>query len=422
MTTQNDITPADLVREVERLFADHLASGQWVPLTRLLKLIPDDLAAARCRSSGPDVVADLADPNSFGREALAREALKVLEDSGEYETREFDGKQEVRLERPTAERPGAALAPSEVPAAEAAGPPSPPQPTPEIIIDPEFSELIRPHTDEERAQLEKNLQDARCCRDRLVLWKGTNILLEGHLRHELCRKLGLPVPVTYVELPNREAAKEWIIDNQRGRRNLTPEEYSCYRGQKYNARKQPHGGDRRTDGASAHAEQMPTTAEQIGKQEGVSPATVRRDGEFAEALDKIGEACGSETRQTILSGKSGLTRQEVVEITKAADPATLKQAVRERLQKGGDTRKPKRKGASQGQANGKKPAPAARPAAPDSNTLSLAEKPAALALALLEGLGRQRARQVHQALGKLLAGDGRPAGASPRKPAASRPR
>jgi hypothetical protein len=422
MTTQNDITPADLVREVERLFADHLAPGQWVPLTRLLKLIPDDLAAARCQSIRPFVLDGQRDPKEYGRLKLAGEALEVLEGSGEYETREFDGKQEVRLMRPTGERPGAALAPPEVPAAEAAGPTPPAQPTPEIIIDPELSKLIRPHTDEERAQLEKNLQDAGRCRDPLVRWKETNILLEGHLRYELCRKLGLPYTVTDVELPDREAAKDWIIDNQRGRRNLTPKEDSYYRGQKYNARKQPHGGDRRTDGASAHAEQMPTTAEQIAKQEGVSPATVRRDAEYAEALDRIEEACGREARRDILSGKIRLTRKDVVEIAKAGDPSAVKQAFRERLREGGATRKRKRKGASKGQANGKKTAPAARPAAPDSNTITLAGRPAALALALLKGLGRQRARQVHQALGKLLAGDGRPAGASRRSPVASRPR
>jgi len=40
-----------------------------------------------------------------------------------------------------------------------------------------------------------------------------------------------------VYLPDIEAAKEWIIKNQLGRRNLTEQEVSYYRGKLYESRK-----------------------------------------------------------------------------------------------------------------------------------------------------------------------------------------
>jgi hypothetical protein len=423
MTTQNDITPPDLVREVERLFADHLAPGRWVPLTRLRELIPDDLAAARCQSISPFVLDGQRDPKEYGRLKLAGEALEVLEGSGEYETRESDGKQEVRLERPTAGGPSASQPPPEIPipAMTEEGACSPLQLTPKITIDPEFAQLLPAPTKEEAQQLEANLLADRECHDALVLWKGHGILLGGHHRLQICQTHDIPYRTVEVDLPDWDAARWWIIKDQLGRRNVPPDWASYWRGRLYNAAKQPHGGDRKATGSSAHAEHM-KTAERLAEKFKVSPATVRRDGEFAESVDKIGEGGGSETRQDILSGRSGLTRKEVVEIARAGDPSAVKQAVQERMQKGGDSRKRKRKGASKGKANGEKTAAAAQPAAPDPNTITLTAKPADLARALFDGLGRQRARQVHQALGKLLAGDGRPAGASPRKPAAGRPR
>ena len=51
-----------------------------------------------------------------------------------------------------------------------------------------------------------------------------------------------------LDLPDRESVKEWMIKNQLGRRNLTPQEASYYRGKLYEARKLSHGGDRKSKG------------------------------------------------------------------------------------------------------------------------------------------------------------------------------
>lgn len=88
----------------------------------------------------------------------------------------------------------------------------------DVTIDPEFHALIPPLTEAEREQLEANLV-ADGCRDPLVTWQG--ILLDGHNRHEICERNGIDYAACSIELPDRDAAKLWIIDNQFGRRNLT---------------------------------------------------------------------------------------------------------------------------------------------------------------------------------------------------------
>jgi hypothetical protein len=86
-----------------------------------------------------------------------------------------------------------------------------------ITIDPEFKALIPPLAPEEYAQLEANiLQDG--CRDPLVVWDG--ILIDGHNRHEICARRGLPFETAEMEFEGRDAAELWMIANQMGRRNI----------------------------------------------------------------------------------------------------------------------------------------------------------------------------------------------------------
>lgn len=85
-------------------------------------------------------------------------------------------------------------------------------------IDDEFKALIPPLSEEERQQLEANIAE-HGCRDPLVTWRG--VLLDGHNRYEICTRLGVSFDTVEIDLPDREAVKIWIIDNQRGRRNLT---------------------------------------------------------------------------------------------------------------------------------------------------------------------------------------------------------
>lgn len=87
----------------------------------------------------------------------------------------------------------------------------------EITIDPEFKALIPPLAADELRQLEENiLRDG--CRDPLVVWNG--VLIDGHNRHEICTRHGLPFETKAIGFDDRSHAEEWIIRNQFGRRNL----------------------------------------------------------------------------------------------------------------------------------------------------------------------------------------------------------
>ena len=92
----------------------------------------------------------------------------------------------------------------------------------DIIVDAEFSALIPPLSAEERQQLEENIADHGGARDPLVVWasKGTLTLLDGHNRYEICTRLELPFGVHEMRFDDRGDAMLWMIDNQRGRRNL----------------------------------------------------------------------------------------------------------------------------------------------------------------------------------------------------------
>lgn len=97
-----------------------------------------------------------------------------------------------------------------------------PQVYEDIQIDAEFAALIPPLTDDERSQLERNIVDHGGARDPLVVWAkaGKLTLVDGHNRYEICTRLDLPFEIEEMRFDDRNAAMLWIIDNQKGRRNL----------------------------------------------------------------------------------------------------------------------------------------------------------------------------------------------------------
>jgi hypothetical protein len=87
-----------------------------------------------------------------------------------------------------------------------------------IEINQEFKALIPPLSIEEYSQLEKNIITDGC-RDPLVVFN--NILVDGHNRYEICTKHDLPFSILEKDFASESHAKEWMILNQFGRRNLT---------------------------------------------------------------------------------------------------------------------------------------------------------------------------------------------------------
>jgi len=91
----------------------------------------------------------------------------------------------------------------------------------DIVVDDELRSLIPPLSDEEQAALEANvLRDG--CLDPLIVWCEQQVLLDGHHRKAICDRFGIDYETRELSLPDRDAAKRWVIEHQFGRRNLTP--------------------------------------------------------------------------------------------------------------------------------------------------------------------------------------------------------
>jgi len=91
----------------------------------------------------------------------------------------------------------------------------------DIVVDDELRSLIPPLADEEQAALEANvLRDG--CLDPLIVWREQQVLLDGHHRKAICDRFGVDYETRELSLPDRDAAKRWVIEHQFGRRNLTP--------------------------------------------------------------------------------------------------------------------------------------------------------------------------------------------------------
>jgi DNA N-6-adenine-methyltransferase (Dam) len=87
-----------------------------------------------------------------------------------------------------------------------------------MTLDEEFNKLIPPLSPEEYEQLETSIrQDG--CRDPLVVWQ--DVLVDGHNRYNICNEHNIPYTTITIDLPDRQSAKDWMIRNQLGRRNLT---------------------------------------------------------------------------------------------------------------------------------------------------------------------------------------------------------
>ena len=91
----------------------------------------------------------------------------------------------------------------------------------DLFFDQEFRALIPPLQPDELRELEASLIKEGN-RDPIVIWKEKRIILDGHNRYDLCHKYSIELKQPHeLSLPDRDAAKIWIINNQFGRRNLS---------------------------------------------------------------------------------------------------------------------------------------------------------------------------------------------------------
>ena len=103
-----------------------------------------------------------------------------------------------------------------------------------ITIIPDLEALIPPLSQDELEQLEANLLK-NGCRESLLVWPTTEdvvspestsplpsyVLIDGHNRFKICQKNKIDFSIHLVSFKAMEEVREFMIDNQLGRRNLT---------------------------------------------------------------------------------------------------------------------------------------------------------------------------------------------------------
>ena len=189
-----------------------------------------------------------------------------------------------------------------------------------ITISKQFQDLIYPLTNEELAVLEQSILK-HGVRDPLVVWEnGRNYLIDGHHRKQLIDRHKITkYRVTKLRFNSRHEVINWIIDNQLGRRNATPEGISYLRGLRYRNEKQQHGTNRHTS-KSPHNGNSKKTVELLAEQYKVGKNTILRDEAFADAVESIVKVFPTPSQQKdikhqILTRQINLSKKDIIELS-----------------------------------------------------------------------------------------------------------
>ena len=86
------------------------------------------------------------------------------------------------------------------------------------VVLPEMAQLLPPLTGEQLSALEADLLANGCYSP--VIVKEDMVVIDGHHRHELCEKHGIPYKMAVFSFTDMLEAKQWALDTQKGRRNL----------------------------------------------------------------------------------------------------------------------------------------------------------------------------------------------------------
>jgi hypothetical protein len=146
---------------------------------------------------------------------------------------------------------------------------------PNLIIDPEFKKLIPPLAPDEYQQLEQNIINDGCLHE-LIVWD--DMIIDGHNRYEICTKHKIPFKIKNWYFDDRGEAKEWIIRNQFGRRNISDYQRSALALELKEIIAAKAKGNQRAAGGAVPKKSAEAieTREEIAKTAGVSHDTIRK--------------------------------------------------------------------------------------------------------------------------------------------------
>ena len=89
----------------------------------------------------------------------------------------------------------------------------------QLQIDPELEKIAPDLTESELNILIDGILEMGCISP-LIVWGET--IVDGHNRYRICHENNIPFGIEQIEFADKTQAKLWIVENQLGRRNLTP--------------------------------------------------------------------------------------------------------------------------------------------------------------------------------------------------------
>jgi 16S rRNA G966 N2-methylase RsmD len=205
-----------------------------------------------------------------------------------------------------------------------------------LVVKPRFRDLIPPLSEAELSQLESNLK-ADGCREPLALWDG--VIVDGHNRYDLCRKHGIKFNTVAMDFADEDAAAFWIINNQFGRRNLTPfargelalkaEELIA---KKAKANQKAGGGDKKSAKAKSGSQNSVNPIARVDAQKELAKLAHVSHDTIAK-VKLITANADEETKKKLRSNSSGLTIHKVAKAIKSAKAQDEKKQKREQAAK-----------------------------------------------------------------------------------------
>jgi hypothetical protein len=186
----------------------------------------------------------------------------------------------------------------------------------DLCIDNDLKELLRPLTQDEFERLEKSIVvEKGFIRDPLILWEFENkyYIVDGHNRYRIMKKYNY-IEFDYIILEDKtkEQIKQWMIDNQLAKRNLTDKEKAVlvgldYKNNKFNSVDYDHNDHN----------SYKTNADVIADKHGISSGTVRRNEKFVDALEEISKNVEDENfRNKVLTEEIKVSKKDIVDLSK----------------------------------------------------------------------------------------------------------
>lgn len=158
---------------------------------------------------------------------------------------------------------------------------------PNLKIDPALRDYLKGVPSISDELLEKSLKAEGKALEPITVWKGRDVIVDGHRRYAACERLGLPTPeIRYKSFKDIQEVKDWMDDNQDLRRNRSYLDRAQARTKKVEALVK--GGAKRSEAAAT-----------VARECGVNERTVYRDQRVTEALQKL----PIEVRKAFTSGK-----------------------------------------------------------------------------------------------------------------------